>query len=91
MFYLIVSRRSVLDVQRNGKICVLDVEIEGVRNLKRTHLNARYVFIKPPTVEILVSAKCLPLVNCCNLITVILIMVLCQLQKKQSNAMLSIV
>jgi len=47
----------MFDVHNSGKICVLDVEIDGVRNLKRTHLNARYVFIKPPTVDVLVSSK----------------------------------
>lgn len=44
-----------MDVQKSNKICILDVEIDGVKNLKKTDLNPRFVFIKPPNMEILVS------------------------------------
>lgn len=49
------SKRAVTDVQNSGKICILDVEIDGVKNLKKTDLNPRFVFIKPPSMEVLVS------------------------------------
>lgn len=49
------SKRAVKEVQDKGRICILDVEIEGVKNLKKTDLNPRFIFIKPPSMEILVS------------------------------------
>ncbi|KAH9413304.1 hypothetical protein DERP_007780 [Dermatophagoides pteronyssinus] len=51
--YYGTSKKAVKDVQNSGKICILDVEIDGVRNLKNTDLNPRFVFIKPPSLEIL--------------------------------------
>jgi guanylate kinase len=35
-------------VQKNGKICVLDIDVQGVRNVKKSSLNPYYVFIAPP-------------------------------------------
>lgn len=46
--------KAVADVQNTGKICVLDVELQGVRNIKSTHLKAKYLLIRPPTMEMLV-------------------------------------
>lgn len=46
--YYGTSKKAVKDVQDQGKICILDVEIEGVKNLKKTDLNPRFVFIRPP-------------------------------------------
>jgi len=51
--YYGTSRKAVQDVQNQGKICILDVEIEGVKNLKKTDLNPRFVFLKPPSIEVL--------------------------------------
>lgn len=48
------SKKAVEDVVNTGRICILDLEEQGVKNVKRTNLNARYVFIKPPSLEILV-------------------------------------
>lgn len=42
-------------IQKSGRLCVLDVEINGVKNIKQTDLNAKYVFVKPPSLEALVS------------------------------------
>ena len=53
--YYGTSKKAVLDVLSSGKICILDVEMDGVKNLKKTHLNPRFVFIKPPSMEVLVS------------------------------------
>ncbi|CAL1689724.1 unnamed protein product [Lasius platythorax] len=44
------SKQAVEEVQRLGKICVLDIDIQGVKQIKCTHLNPLYVFIKPPSV-----------------------------------------
>lgn len=34
-----------------GKICVLDIEIQGVKQVKRSSLDPLYIFIKPPSIE----------------------------------------
>ncbi|UYV75397.1 hypothetical protein LAZ67_13000125, partial [Cordylochernes scorpioides] len=49
----VCSKKAVQDVQKQGRICILDIEIDGVRNIKKTDLNPRYVFIKPPSMEVL--------------------------------------
>lgn len=46
---------AVEKVQSSGKICILDVEINGVKNIKKINLNAKYIFVQPPSVEALVS------------------------------------
>lgn len=39
-------------VQKLGKVCVLDIEIEGVKQVKNCRsMNALFVFINPPSVE----------------------------------------
>uniref|UniRef100_A0A7E4VGE4 guanylate kinase n=1 Tax=Panagrellus redivivus TaxID=6233 RepID=A0A7E4VGE4_PANRE len=45
------SKKAVKDVQSSGKICVLDIELQGVRNVKKTDLNAKYILIRAPTIE----------------------------------------
>lgn len=50
LFNCLCSKQAVEEVQRLGKICVLDIDIQGVKQIKCTHLNPLYVFIKPPSV-----------------------------------------
>ncbi|XP_063548601.1 guanylate kinase isoform X2 [Cydia strobilella] len=45
------SKRAVEDVRRTGKICVLDIEIEGVKQVKRSDLDPLLVFVMPPSIE----------------------------------------
>ncbi|XP_049877336.1 guanylate kinase isoform X2 [Pectinophora gossypiella] len=45
------SKRAVDDVRRTGKICVLDIEIEGVKQVKKTDLDPLLVFVMPPSIE----------------------------------------
>ncbi|KAL4217069.1 hypothetical protein ACF0H5_023525 [Mactra antiquata] len=47
------SKMSVEKISASGKICILDVEINGVKNIKSTDLNARYFFVQPPSIEAL--------------------------------------
>ncbi|KAF2210464.1 hypothetical protein CERZMDRAFT_99523 [Cercospora zeae-maydis SCOH1-5] len=47
------SVQAVKDVADQGRTCILDIEMEGVRQVKKTDLNARYLFLQPPSVEIL--------------------------------------
>ena len=52
---LIFSKRAVEAIQKTGRICILDVEINGVKSIKMSDLNARYIFVKPPSLNELVS------------------------------------
>ncbi|KAI6175129.1 Guanylate kinase [Aphelenchoides fujianensis] len=47
------SRKAVEAIQKTGRICILDVELQGVRNLKKQHLNAKYILIRAPDLETL--------------------------------------
>lgn len=47
------SVQAVESVKSQGKICILDIDVQGVRNVKKSSLNPRYVFIAPPSMEIL--------------------------------------
>ncbi|CAJ0578284.1 unnamed protein product, partial [Mesorhabditis spiculigera] len=47
------SRAQVESIERTGKICVLDIELQGVRNIKNSHLDAKYILIKAPSIKIL--------------------------------------
>ncbi|XP_052080389.1 guanylate kinase-like [Mytilus californianus] len=49
------SKKAVEDIQKTGRICILDVEVNGVKNIKKTDFNARYVFVRPPSMEVLVE------------------------------------
>lgn len=51
----IFSKASVETVQRAGKVCVLDIEIEGVKQVRESHLNPILVFIEPPSIAELES------------------------------------
>ncbi|KAI9888568.1 MAG: guanylate kinase [Vezdaea aestivalis] len=45
------SIASVKAVSDLGKICILDIEMEGVKQVKRTDLKARFLFLAPPSIE----------------------------------------
>ncbi|KAA0714276.1 Guanylate kinase [Triplophysa tibetana] len=47
------SKSSIEDVQAQNLICILDVDIQGVNNIKKTDLNPIYISIQPPSMEIL--------------------------------------
>lgn len=42
-----------MDVLNAGKLCLLDIDSQGVKNVKATDLNPVYVFIKPPNLAVL--------------------------------------
>ena len=50
---LFYSKRTVLEIENSGKICVLDIELQGVRNIKNSHLDARYILIRAPSIKLL--------------------------------------
>lgn len=43
--------KAVKDVLEQGKICLLDIDMQGVKSVKKTDLNARYLFVSPPSIE----------------------------------------
>lgn len=46
------SKMAVDRVLDSGKVCILDIDVQGARNLrKHPDLNAIYVFIAPPSLE----------------------------------------
>ncbi|XP_051153993.1 guanylate kinase isoform X2 [Leptopilina boulardi] len=44
------SKQAVENVQLDGKICVLDIDTQGVKQIKESSLNPLFVFIKPPSI-----------------------------------------
>ncbi|KAM8873991.1 guanylate kinase 1b isoform 2-T3 [Spinachia spinachia] len=49
------SKAAIQDVLAMNKICILDVDIQGVKRIKETDLNPIYISIQPPSMEILES------------------------------------
>ena len=47
------SKSAVEDVLNSGKICILDIDTQGVKAVKKTDLTPLFVFIKPPSLETL--------------------------------------
>jgi len=45
------SKAAVRTVVEEGKICILDIDTQGVIQIKKTDLNPLFVFIKPPSME----------------------------------------
>ncbi|KAK9703528.1 guanylate kinase [Basidiobolus ranarum] len=45
------SLDSIQEVLKSGKLCVLDIDMQGVKSVKKSNLNARFVFISPPSLE----------------------------------------
>lgn len=47
------SIKAVKDVTESGKVCILDIDVQGADQVKRSELNARaaFVFIAPPSIE----------------------------------------
>ncbi|XP_076582797.1 guanylate kinase 1b isoform X2 [Chaetodon auriga] len=47
------SKAAIEDVQAQNLICILDVDIQGVKRIKETDLNPIYISIQPPSMDIL--------------------------------------
>ena len=45
------SKKAVRDVAEQNKICILDVDEQGVKALKDTEFSPLFIFIQPPSVE----------------------------------------
>lgn len=51
------SKAAVRAVQAMNRICVLDVDLQGVRNIKKTDLRPIYISVQPPSLDVLVGAR----------------------------------
>ena len=51
--YYGTSKASVEDVQKAGKICVLDIDCQGVRSVKAANLGAKCLWVEAPSMEAL--------------------------------------
>lgn len=49
--YYGTSVQAVKDIAEKERICILDIEMEGVKQVKLTDLNARFLFLSPPSLE----------------------------------------
>lgn len=47
------SIQAVRDVEAQGKICILDIEMEGVKQVTARGLGARVCFVAPPSLDVL--------------------------------------
>ena len=46
------SKMAIKDIQDKGQICILDLEMKGVKQIKETKgIDPRYVYIQPPSIE----------------------------------------
>lgn len=47
------SKEAVRAVQAMNRICVLDVDLQGVRSIKKTDLHPIYISVQPPSMDVL--------------------------------------
>ncbi|KAK9798951.1 hypothetical protein WJX73_008977 [Symbiochloris irregularis] len=45
------SVKAVEDVAAAGRSCILDIDVQGARQVRKSHLRAVFVFIAPPSME----------------------------------------
>jgi len=45
------SIAAVEKVKAEGKVCILDIDIQGVKSVKASNLDAKYLFVMPPSIE----------------------------------------
>lgn len=49
--YYGTSFRAVEDIEKQGKICILEIDIAGCELIKKRGMDARFYFIQPPSME----------------------------------------
>ncbi|KAL7927826.1 guanylate kinase [Trichoderma austrokoningii] len=47
------SKMTIEEQTKKGKVVLLDIEMEGVKQIKNSGISARYIFISPPSIETL--------------------------------------
>lgn len=51
--YYGTTYQALADAQSSDKVCLLDVDTQGVQNIRASDLACRYLFVSPPSVEAL--------------------------------------
>ncbi|KAG0216070.1 hypothetical protein BGX28_005965 [Mortierella sp. GBA30] len=51
--YYGTSKEAVQDVFNSGKVCILDIDLQGVRQVRASDLEARYIFVRPKSLSTL--------------------------------------
>jgi len=51
--YYGTSKKYIEDIINSGFICILDIDVQGALNLMNKKIEALYIFISPPSIEIL--------------------------------------
>ena len=51
--YYGTSVKAVESVMSEGRICILDLDTQGVRSVKASSLDCNYIFIRPPSIQVL--------------------------------------
>eukprot|EP01112_Ceratiomyxa_fruticulosa_P022602 TRINITY_DN8331_c0_g1_i14.p1 TRINITY_DN8331_c0_g1~~TRINITY_DN8331_c0_g1_i14.p1 ORF type:complete len:270 (-),score=47.47 TRINITY_DN8331_c0_g1_i14:98-907(-) len=49
--YYGTSKKAVEEVMSLGKVCILDVDIQGAQSFKKSSLKCKYIFLAPPSLE----------------------------------------
>ncbi|KAJ6441844.1 guanylate kinase [Purpureocillium lavendulum] len=49
------SKMTIEEQTKKGRVVLLDIEMEGVKQIKQSDIAARYIFISPPSLETLES------------------------------------
>eukprot|EP01031_Cornospumella_fuschlensis_P042692 gene42692-52163_t len=49
--YYGTSYQAIDKIRGQGKICILDIDVQGVQTVKKSKLDAKYMFISPPTIK----------------------------------------
>ena len=47
------SKAAILKIREQNKICILDIDMQGVQSVKKSKIDSKYVFIAPPSMEAL--------------------------------------
>lgn len=47
------SFKAVEIVHSKGRTCILDIEMEGVKQIQKSDLKCKFLFLQPPSVEVL--------------------------------------
>eukprot|EP00871_Galdieria_phlegrea_P000382 jgi/Galph1/1344/GphlegSOOS_G6119.1 len=52
------SIQAVQQVVDEGNLCVLDIDVQGCRSIRKKGINAKIIFISPPSLSVLESRLC---------------------------------
>ncbi|KAN0053348.1 hypothetical protein ACTA71_009798 [Dictyostelium dimigraforme] len=47
------SKKALQNVAEKGKICILDIDVQGCESVKKANIPCKFIFISPPTFETL--------------------------------------